>query len=126
MKSLIASAKRELTNIKKNATVDEIQRLIEHINILDGLYNDKCIYGLMTGNCHTSRASELITECASIYKIKGVDRDGNDEGRFLLPTSRQFVKHRDRKNSATYFSKLELLTMLDKEAVQKLVKQILV
>lgn len=126
MKSLIASAKRELTNIKKNATVDEIQKLIGYIDQLNGDDTHLCVYGLMTGYCQSRRAIELIEECASIYKIQGTDALGTRGGIYLNNSIQDFVKHKQRTNNSIYYSKLELLTSLDKTIVQKLVKQILV
>lgn len=52
---------KELINIKKHATKEEINRL----NIFELNPNDQehCIYGQMTGNCFGYRAEELIGLC---------------------------------------------------------------
>lgn len=70
-KTLLKNAKKELLNIKKFATESEIERLINAIESyeFDGKRSQNCIYGAMTGNCYSSRASELIKKCATTYKV---------------------------------------------------------
>jgi len=53
----------EATNIKKYASLSEIERL--DISTLDPQSTSDCVYGQMTGNCHSKRAIELIELCAS-------------------------------------------------------------
>lgn len=53
----------EINNIKKHATPEEISKL--DIDNLDPSSSYGCIYGLMTGNCNSDRAYELIKLCAT-------------------------------------------------------------
>ncbi len=57
----------EATKLKKNATKNELHSL--DISILDTTSVNQCIYGQMTGNCFTSRATELIElSCEKVFK----------------------------------------------------------
>ncbi len=53
---------REANNLKKYATKEELQRL--NIELLVPKFQTACIYGQMTGDCYSPRASELIHKCA--------------------------------------------------------------
>lgn len=61
----IDDVKAEAKALREHATKEELGRL--DFNNLDP--NDKryCIYGLMTGNCNSERAIELITKCCTRY-----------------------------------------------------------
>jgi hypothetical protein len=64
-KQFISDVIAELKNIKKHATPIEINRLdFESFNPKN---MDHCIYGQMTGNCLSLRASELIFLCCKRY-----------------------------------------------------------
>lgn len=47
----------EIQNIKDKATKEEISNL--DFDRLDIMHNLKCIYGQMTGSCHSERAREI-------------------------------------------------------------------
>lgn len=52
----------EAKNLKKFATPEELARL--NIKNFDPNHTERCIYGLCTGDCNSSRAMELIKWCA--------------------------------------------------------------
>jgi hypothetical protein len=57
----------EATNLKANATPEELAKL--DFSTLNVDTQDKCIYGQMTGKCYSERATELIILCATeVYK----------------------------------------------------------
>lgn len=65
LKSLVI---QEAVNIKKHASRREVNRL--DFDRLNPATITDCIYGQMTGNCYSSRASELICKSAKrVYKI---------------------------------------------------------
>lgn len=51
----------EATNLKKHATQEELNKL--DFNRLNPGRIDLCVYGQMTGYCHTKRAEELMRTC---------------------------------------------------------------
>lgn len=53
--------KQEADNIRKFATKEEISRL--NFRDLIPVHSESCIYGLMTGDCNSKRATELIEKC---------------------------------------------------------------
>lgn len=54
--------KKEAKLLKKYATKTELRKLnVLHLN---PSHTEKCVYGLMTGNCTSDRAHELISKCA--------------------------------------------------------------
>jgi len=55
----------EINNIRKYATHEEIEKLDS--NKLNGRGSQTCIYGLMTGDCFSDRAHELLGLCARPY-----------------------------------------------------------
>ncbi len=67
----------EATNLKKFANKDELEKL--KFDELDSSTTIFCIYGLMTGHCHSSRSISLINKCATKF-IKTI-LDGRCEGK---------------------------------------------
>lgn len=63
--TIINHARKELRNIKREATPEELGELLVHINDLDGINTTKCVYGLMTGDCYSERAIHLIKKCTA-------------------------------------------------------------
>ncbi len=62
-----ALVREEAKNLKKYATESEISKL--DIESFSPKYGHSCIYGMLTGDCHTLRATELIEQCAKrVYK----------------------------------------------------------
>lgn len=54
---------KEIINLKKYATQEELDNL--NINKLIPDLNDNCIYGQLTGNCFSERATRLIIKCCT-------------------------------------------------------------
>lgn len=70
IRKMRALATREAIKLKEHTTPEELARL----DIADfSSYDSKhCIYGLMTGNCYSVRASKLINNCAErVYGSNG-------------------------------------------------------
>lgn len=61
-KKLIKAVEREAKAIRDNATKEEIDNLI--LDNFDGDEFTRCVYGLLTGDCRSPRAIELIGQCA--------------------------------------------------------------
>lgn len=84
-KEYLEAVKSEICNIKKHATEQEKGAL--NINLLIPETNGYCIYGLMTGTCHSNRAIELITLCATKeFGFCSIKSDMRVD--FKLPTER--------------------------------------
>lgn len=58
----------ECVALREHATNEELGRLAYRIKAQDP---DECIYGLMTGNCRSIRAKELIEICCKITVNNG-------------------------------------------------------
>jgi len=56
---------KEATNLKENATSEELARL--DFETLNPRYYDHCIYGQMTGSCFSYRSLDLLKQCAVPY-----------------------------------------------------------
>ena len=100
-KKFLEDVAKEAEALKEHATKEEISKL--SIAILDPTHSEKCLYGLMTGNCYSERASELIFKSCTRYfhnpgivfgnsrlnfsrirqKVNGSSIDGVDNGRQL-------------------------------------------
>ncbi len=61
--------KAEIKHLKEHATAEEIGRL--NFETFCGQNSRSCIYGQMTGNCHSSRAVELYHKSIHILFIEG-------------------------------------------------------
>jgi hypothetical protein len=104
-------ALRELRKIKKNAYPWEWEYLVEHINTLDGEHHTTCVYGLMTGHCHSDRSLELIDRCSHpLYFI---------DFRFLHNTTN---KSNTNLWSWRNFTALEALLFHDRDFVKTEIK----
>jgi len=78
----------EATKLKSCASQEELEKL--HFNNLRPDKKDGCIYGLMTGNCFSKRATELLTCCTVPYsgdvesytrtRIKSFNNNNRAEG----------------------------------------------
>lgn len=60
--NLIPLVKEEARRLRIHATPKELSRL--NFEKLNPEASDLCIYGQMTGDCYSLRASELIVKCA--------------------------------------------------------------
>ena len=56
-------ALKEAEQLRIHLTKTEKQRLLKQIDILDPDSYTECIYGLVTGNCESKRANNLILKC---------------------------------------------------------------
>lgn len=86
-KSLVNAVHKEAAKLFKNATQEEKDRL--DFEGLDPNMGRRCVYGQMTGYCYSSRATKLITACASL-----VLRVGENE----LPNVSCALRHENKKN----------------------------
>ena len=69
----------EATNLKKNATVEELENL--NFDKLQTDHSELCIYGQMTGVCISERAIDLIElSCERVFNDKS-HNDGFDGGK---------------------------------------------
>jgi hypothetical protein len=57
--------RKEAEALKIHATKEERERLC--LKLLDPEHKERCYYGLMTGNCDSDRAIQLIELCACRY-----------------------------------------------------------
>jgi hypothetical protein len=92
----------EAKNLKKFATNKELGELF--ISALNPLRDESCVYGLMTGDCTSKRANELITKCCSAVVLKTVSRVISDVSLVNIPMSNHFA-HLPR---LTYWSPIEV------------------
>ena len=112
---LISLVKKEAENLKKYATINELLNL--DLNRLDGLDQNYCIYGQLTTNCYSVRASELISLCTKkVYDIRKIDEEYNNWGNLI---KNQTIKPFDRfklfktQIIGGFFSPIELFINLD-------------
>jgi len=63
-KQFIEDVKKEAMALRKHATKEEIGKL--DFENLEPLSVTRCIYGQLTGECDTPRASQLIRQCAPV------------------------------------------------------------
>ncbi len=63
-KEYLSNAMQEIEALKKHATKEEIENL--DFETFDPRAYSKCIYGQMTGDCHSSRALRLIRKCTPV------------------------------------------------------------
>lgn len=64
-KQFLEDVKKEAEALKKHATDEELSRL--NFNYLKPEGSSSCIYGQLTFNCRSPRASELIFKCCERY-----------------------------------------------------------
>lgn len=115
--------RKEAEALRLNATAIEIDRL--NINLLVPTYYDQCIYGLMTGDCFSARASDLIFTCCPRF-FKSNDEFGNHfitevpKGRFYDFVNGQKIEgvnasvefHEHREECGSHFSAIETYILL--------------
>lgn len=104
--------KEEARNLKKFATKEEINKL--GVRALDPESKYSCVYGLMTGNCFSERAVELIEKsCKRVYnkgRLNGVEdakvngspknKDRNEYGpcKYYSPIEVFIYQYENREN----------------------------
>ena len=96
----------EATKLKKHATQEELNEL--DFNSLNPGRIDLCVYGQMTGNCHTKRAEELMrTCCKRVYNtdagsVRNCSVNGSPENKrrdyFWSPIEVFIDQYRNQKN----------------------------
>lgn len=64
---LKADVKKEAEALRVHATGEEREML--RVEDLDPKHPERCCYGLMTGECDSGRASELIQKCTTVFLI---------------------------------------------------------
>lgn len=100
-KILIDLVKKEAQKLKLNATKQEIANL--NFSTFVPSFKDDCIYGQMTGNCYTKRASNLILKCCENIFAKTPLQDMLDVKIDGRPTKKK-MSDRDYK----YYSPIEI------------------
>lgn len=63
LKDVAAEAKA----LREHATKEELGRL--QLHALDPMHTDYCVYGLMTGDCQSDRACDLIGNCCQRFFV---------------------------------------------------------
>ena len=110
--------RKEAEALRVHATKEEISNL--DIEILVPEYYDQCIYGLMTGDCFSRRASELIFNCCHRFFKSNDDADNHfitevPRGRFQEFVNGQKIEgvetssdlHVHREECGSHFSAIE-------------------
>lgn len=64
---LIKEANKELDLLLNNISEEELEKLEGSLGNLNGTDPHNCIYGLITGNCNSPRAMELMQLCDVKY-----------------------------------------------------------
>lgn len=120
MPQLRKFALQELKNIKRFATQQEWNKLVNNI---DSLHNQSnlCVYGQMTGSCYSDRAWELAVDC----NRSGITFTG------CSPTLRFVGEHKDQNamllgdnKSARFFTPMELYLAMKPEVVKRMILKI--
>ncbi len=119
-RSLLKSAKLELSKINKFATREEKDKLLKNLDHLNGVKADECIYGLMTGNCYSKRATELIKKCSSKILVNGIRSITESTNRM---DDTLIDKARDINSIINRFTKLELALSLYNEEIKESIIQ---
>lgn len=110
--------RKEAEALRVHATQEERGRLT--IDELSTTSFRRCYYGLMTGNCYSKRAAELIEKCCCRYFRIGVLPD-IDDGPIDMSTIQKnvngisvnnFVKDRITVSSVTHYSAIEAYILL--------------
>lgn len=101
--------RKEAEALKIHATVEERERLSEAL--LRPELIDRCIYGLMTGNCRSERAMQLIKSCCKAYilnaEFKPISGDTDWNKVYTAPTDVIGAE-----GSLTYLSAIEAYIIL--------------
>lgn len=121
--SFLRAVKKELLNIKKYATNNEIFNLIVGAkNFRLANFTNQCVYGIMTGNCDGERGCELVEKCASEYKLNCLSFSGSLT--YYDLTSLRFSRHRKRSNDIIYRSYVEILLVIDRRKLLDMINVI--
>jgi hypothetical protein len=66
-KQFLADVAAEAKALKNHATKEELERL--NVKCMNPEFPSTCIYGQMTGNCRSERATELIELCCKRFFV---------------------------------------------------------
>lgn len=73
-KTMIALVKKEAKNLRKFAEKSELRKL--NFKVLYPKSQNSCVYGQMTNNCFSDRATELIKKCCErVYDSPNASTD---------------------------------------------------
>lgn len=112
----------EAKNLKKHATQEELNEL--NLENVDPDRPTKCIYGLMTDDCYSDRAAELIQKCCTkVYKSELRERFGRYVNKSLLNGAPTKIPEGESRKFL-YHSPIEVLIFGDnggEESIKKLV-----
>lgn len=111
MKNLNELVKQEAYNIKLHATESEKDRL--HFSSLDPTLRKACVYGLMTGDCFSEMAANLLNLCA-LECVNEIDRE----------EPFQIVRKEVFTDSRQFFSPLEYYINQEDADNEQLIKYI--
>lgn len=123
----IEDVKKEAKALRKHATKDELAHLTTAA--LDPTDYNKCVYGLMTGDCRSVRASELIFSCCKRYfdtedewevdaSLEQIKRVVNGKTIVGVNDYKEFDEERTNFNGIRYYSSIEMY-ILRKDAKKK-------
>lgn len=102
--------RKEAEALRVHATKEELGRL--ELDKLQPSNEDYCIFGLMTGNCYSKRAAELIDKCAiSHFDMLPDSMDEVDE--YKVDKDEDFITSRIQQRGHT-FSAIEAYICLPK------------
>lgn len=114
--------KEELSNIKKFALPSEIANL-ERAHYVNPFSFSNCIYGIMTGNCDSSRGVELIMKCCTkrvINRLLDEIREGHESLEDGLPEG--LFSDSARDTDGYFYSPLETLLWIGtNEEIQNII-----
>lgn len=108
--------RKEAEALRVHATKEERERL--SFRNLRPHHYDNCIYGQMTGDCHTGRAVDLIQICCVRYfhskNFTGIIQEGFSGliNRLSNLTIEDLKEHRNNYSKSDYFSAIEAYILL--------------
>jgi hypothetical protein len=110
--------RKEAEALKIHATKEERERL--DLSIMEPTNSKLCYYGLMTGNCYSERAAQLIEKCCCSFFDNGAMADLEEENNSIEAIQESligskvigFVKARISPGSHTYYSAIEAYILL--------------
>jgi hypothetical protein len=91
--------RKEAEALRVHATKEELGRL--DFEQLQPSHEDQCIFGLMTGNCYSKRAAELINICA-ISHFDLLPDSIDEVGEFKVDKEEDFIATRIHQRGTTF------------------------
>jgi hypothetical protein len=65
--NILNSAIEEIENLRRIATPEQKENLLNQLHRLDLSHAEHCYYGLMTGDCFSPQAAELINQVSPLF-----------------------------------------------------------